>query len=66
MNVYVICMNVCIGMSVCMFLACLCRYLCMTVYASTYICVCRCACICVYMDDFISLKIMRFSFSLIF
>ena len=40
----------------------------MTVYASAcinvdvyiYICVCMCVSICVYMDDFISLKIMLF------
>ena len=41
----------------------------MTVYASAYInvyiyiCVCMCVSICVYMDGFISLKIMNFYFS---
>ena len=64
-------MHVCMGMSVCMFF---CKYMCMTVYATAcidvcmlmYIYVCMCVWICVYMDGFISLKFMHFSFSVIF
>ena len=47
------------------------KYTCMTVYASAYINVymlmyinvCMCVCICVYMDGFISLKLMHYSSS---
>ena len=49
-------MHVCMVKSVCMF----CKYICMTVYTSAY--VCMCVCICVYLDVFSTLKIMHFSF----
>ena len=64
------CMYVCMNlyMHACLYgyecehvLVCFCKYLCMTVYASAYIYVD--VCICVYMDGFISPKIMHFSFS---